>query len=140
MSTKGDILNALAVELEAITAIKKATRFTLLMSKIENNVPYIGIVSADEEKQVEDSTDIRWRLDVALYLVTEQQNEGIEGLLDDIKEAILGTTCPINIHANLDLITIGSIDPVYLEDLDDGKYSSTRIMLELIYNSSNGGF
>lgn len=140
MSNKVDILDALVTELEAITAVQKATRYLMSQSAIEKDSPYIGIVSGDEEKLVEDSIDIRFSLDVVLYIITEQQFEDIEGLIDDIKDAVLGSTSPIDLHTDLDVITIRDIGPVILDDLDNERYSSTQINLGLRYHASRGGF
>ena len=141
MSTRVDIINAIIVELTAITGIKVATRFTKSLTKAEINLPYIGVVASDEEPLVEDATDIHYDLPIDLFLITEEQYNDVEGLIDDIKTAFQGITAsPSSLHANIFYLIVGTVSPVRLDDLDEQNLSSVRIPLRLRYYASKSGF
>lgn len=141
MSTKENILDALVQELEDISEVEKATRFTLSLKNAEENNPYIGVVSREEIPIVEDSTDIRYSLSISLFIITEEQYKSVETLIGKIKDLLEGTgICPISIHANLMMVKVESTDSVMLEDLDDEAYSSVVVNLTLIYYASKTGF
>ena len=136
------ILNALVTEIEGITAVNKATRFTMSLDSAQKENPYVGVVAGREISLVEDATDIKFELIVSLFIITEEQYENIEGLLDDIKEVIHGTTSPINLHADIDLITVIDVYPVHIDDLDEleGRYSSNQIDIRILYNAPRSTF
>ena len=85
-NVRDSILTALETELGAITNIRKATLNILPIDSAERDSPYIGIVAGDEERIVEDDTNIRFGFDVFLFLITQQQYTGVELLIDDIKK------------------------------------------------------
>ena len=139
-NVRDSILTALETELQAITNISKATLNILPIDSAERDSPYIGIVAGDEEKIVEDDTNIRFGFDVFLFLITEQQYTGVELLIDDIKTAIYSPTGAIALNANVLDKNILNVQPVSLEDFDANKFSSTRIDLRLLYYAPKADF
>lgn len=134
------ILNALVTELDGIDAVKIATRETKSLDRAEEDNPYIGVVAGPERVLVQDATDIKFEMIVHLFIITEQQYENIEGLIVDIKEAIYGTVSPINLNANIDLITIIDVLPVLLEDFDDDRIASNKMDIRILYNAPRSTF
>ncbi len=139
-NVRDSILTALATELEAIDGINKATLFILPIDEAEETQIYVGIVAGDEERIVEDDTNIRFGFDVFLFLITEQQYKGVELLIDEIKSAIYDPTGSLTLNANVLDKNITKEQPVSLEDFDESKYSSTRIDLRLLYYAPKADF
>ena len=139
-NVRDSILTALETELEAITAIKKATLNILPIDSAEKGSPYIGIVAGEEENLVEDETNIRFGFDIHLFLITEQQYTEVESLIDDIKTAIYSPTGAISLNANVLDKNIINVQPVSLEDFDANKFSSVRIDLRLLYYAPKTAF
>ena len=139
-NTRDTILDALETELGDLTDITKATLSILPIDSAEKDSPYIGIVAGDEERLVEDDTDIRWGFDVFLFLITEQQYKQVEILIDRIKTAIYSPTGSLTLNANVLDKNITNVQPVSLEDFDSNHYSSVRIDLKLVYYSTKADF
>lgn len=140
MSTKVDILDALVTELESISTVKNATRYVKTFSQAEKNVPSIQVVSGIEVPLVVDATDIYYSLPISMLVITKQTSVAIEALIDDIKDTLLGTTCPLDLHANVNVIRLLSTDPVDLEDEDADEFASALLNLEIRYHASKSGF
>ena len=139
-NVRSSILTALETELLAISNIRKATLNILPIDSAERDSPYVGIVAGDEERIVEDDTNIRFGLDVFLFLITDQQYVGVELLIDDIKTAIYSPTGAIALNANVLDKNILNVQPVSLEDFESDRYSSTRIDLRLLYYAPKSDF
>ena len=138
--TRKTILDALATELGALTDIKKATLNILPIDSAERDSPYIGIVAGEEENIVEDDTNIRFGMDVHLFLITEQQYTGVESLIDDIKSAIYDPTGSLTLSANVLDKNILNVLPVALEDFEANHFSSVRIDLRILYYAPKADF
>ena len=140
MSTKVDILDALVAELQGIPEVKLATRFVQVVSDAENSEPSIQVVNGPEIPLVIDATDILYSMMVSLHVITAQDEQEIEPLIDKIKDELLGTTCPPDLHANLQVISLLSTDIVELEDEDSSEFASALLILEIRYHASKTGF
>lgn len=92
--------------------------------------PYIGVLASTEEKLVEDTTHIRWGLTVDLILMT--QETGIEALIVAVKDIVQGVTMPTGV---LQMALVGQ-EPVNL--ITDDAYSSSRVVVDVLYVSSRG--
>ena len=140
MSTRVDILDALVAELIAIDDIKIATRYVKSFTEASQNVPSIQVQSGIETPLVIDATDIYYSLPVSMLLITKQTSANIEPLIDSIKDALLGTTCPVSLHANVNVIGLLTTDPVELEDEDADEFASALLHWEIRYHASKSGF
>lgn len=140
MSTKVDILDALVTELEAISTVKNATRYVQSFTNAERNSPSIQVAAGNERVLVIDSTDVYYALDVSLLVITKQTSVAIESLIDDIKDTLLGTTCPVDLHANVNVLNLMATDIVELEDEDADEFASALLQLEIRYHASKSGF
>ena len=140
MSTKVDILDALVAEILAIDEIKTATRYVQTFTLASKNVPSVQITAGAEEILVNDATDIYYSLQISLLVITKQTSENIEPLIDDIKDALLGTTCPLVLHANVQVIDLIATEIVELEDEDAEEYASAILNLEIRYHASKSAF
>lgn len=140
MSTKVDILDALVAEILAIDEIKTATRYIQTFTEASNNVPSVQLTAGNEEILVNDATDIYYALQISLLVITKQTSENIEPLIDDIKDALLGMTCPLSLHANVQVINLVTTEIVELEDEDAEEFASAILNLEIRYHASKSGF
>lgn len=139
-NTRNSILEALATEMEAISGITKATMNIIPIDTIKINLPYVGIVAGVEERIIEDDTNIRFGLDVFLFLMTEQQSTNVEVLIDLIKTAIYDPTGSLTLNANVLDKNILNVQPVAREDFDESHFSSVRIDLRLLYYAPKADF
>lgn len=140
MSTKVDILDALVAEILAIDEIKTATRYVKTFTLASKNVPSVQLTAGAEEILVNDATDIYYSLQISLLVITKQTSENIEPLIDDIKDALLGTTCPLSLHANVQVIDLIATEIVELEDEDAEEFASAILNLEIRYHASKASF
>lgn len=140
MSTKVDILDALVAEILAIDEIKTCTRKVKTFTEASINVPSVQVQSGSEVELVNDATDIYYLLPVHLLVITKQTSENIEPLIDDIKDALQGTTCPLSLHANVQVLKVEETVAVELEDEDAEEFASAILNLEIRYHASKSGF
>jgi hypothetical protein len=140
MSTKVDILDALVAEILAIEEIKTATRYVKTFTEASVNVPSVQVTAGAEEKLVDDATDIYYALQISLLVITDQDSQNIEPLIDAIKDALLGTTCPLSLHANVQVVDLIETAIVELEDEDAEEFASAILNLEIRYHASKAGF
>lgn len=140
MSTKVDILDALVTELEAISTVQNATRYVQTFTEAEKNAPSVQVTAGNESELVNDETDIYYAVEVSLLVITKQTSVAIESLIDDIKDALLGTTCPVDLHANVQVISLIATQIVELEDEDADEFASALLQLEIRYHASKSGF
>ncbi len=140
MSTKVDILDALVAEILAIDEIKTATRYIQTFTEASINAPSVQVTAGAEEILVDDATDIYYSLQISLLVITDQDAQNIEPLIDDIKDALLGTTCPLSLHANVQVIRLVETAIVELEDEDAEEFASAILNLEIRYHASKTGF
>ena len=131
---KKTMLDALVTQLENSASISKATRVLLTPADARKHSPYAGLISSTEEVVVEDSTHIRYELDVSIILL--KRGPEIEELLDVVKIILYNDTLAATIGA-LQIKIIGQ-EEVALIDAD--KYSSTRIATTITYVVEKGVF
>ena len=131
---KTSILDTLVTELGNVSFVGKATRILLTPSEARKHSPYVGLISGPEEAVVEDTTDIRYELDVDIILL--KRGRDIESFLDTIKNKIYDGSLATVIGA-LQIKIIGQ-EEVALIDAD--KYSSTRIVTTITYVAQKGAF
>lgn len=133
-NTKSTILDNLVTQLNNLSSVQKATRILLTPSEARKWSPYAGLISSTEEVIVEDSTDIRYEVDVSIILL--KRGNDIEEFIDAIKDLLYDDTLATTIGAKQ--IKIIGQEEVALIDSD--KYSSTRIATVITYVASKGGF
>lgn len=133
-NTKRTMLDLLVTELGNSSSVATATRTLLTPANARKKSPYVGIISGTEEVIVEDSTDIRYELDIDLILL--KKGRDIEDMLDAVKTLLYGSSLSSTIGA-LQVKVIGQQE-VALIDADD--YSSTRIVMTITYVASKGAF
>lgn len=133
-NTRKTILDAMASQLQSIDGISKATRVLLTPNRAREFAPYAGLVNTTEVVVVEDSTHVRYEMDVDIILV--QRGRDIEELVDLVKNKLYGSSFASTIGA-LQIIVAGH-DDVALIDAD--SFSSTRIATTITYVSTKGSF
>lgn len=131
---KTTILDALVTQLESISAVAKATRILLAPAEARKNAPYVGLIAGTEEAIVEDSTHIRYELDVNIILL--KRGRDIEEMLDAVKVLLYTDSLATTIGA-LQIRIVGQ-EEVALIDSD--AYSSTRIVAVITYVVTKGVF
>ena len=140
MSTRVDILDALVTELIAIDEIKTATRYVKSFTEASENVPSIQVQAGLEIPLVIDATDIYYSMPVMMLLITKQTSANIEPLIDSVKDALLGTTSPLSLHANVNVVNLLGTDPVELEDEDAEEFASVQLNWGIRYHASKAAF
>jgi len=98
------------------------------------------VTAGAETILVNDATDIYYALQISLLVITKQTSQNIEPLIDDIKDALLGTTSPVSLHANIQVINLIATEIVELEDEDAEEFASAILSLEIRYHASKTGF
>lgn len=127
--TKETLVDSLVSLLGAITSVT-CTRRLKTPQGARDAAPYIGVLASTEEVLVRDATHTRWGLTVDLILMV--RGESIEDLIVDVKDIIEGPVLPTGA---LQMQLVGQ-EPVNL--ITDDAYSSSRIVLDIIYVSSRG--
>ncbi|MFA7286914.1 MAG: hypothetical protein WC052_04625 [Patescibacteria group bacterium] len=133
-NTKTTILDNLVTQLETSSSVAKATRILLTPVDARKHSPYVGLIAGPEEVVVEDSTHVRYELDISIILL--KKGRDIETMLDAVKNVLYGSTLAATIGA-LQIRVIGQ-EEVALIDAD--SYSSTRIVATITYVATKGAF
>lgn len=128
-NTKEMMIDSLVSLLGAISGVT-CTRRLHTPQGARDAAPYIGVLASTEEKLVEDATHTRWGMTVDLILMV--LGEDIEDLIVDVKDIIEGIVLPTGC---LQMALVGQ-EPVNL--ITDDAYSSSRIVLDMIYVSDRG--
>jgi len=129
-NVRSTILDDLVLGLDKVEGVAKATEYMLSLDNAEKWAPIISVVVESEEPVLPGSN--RYRAELGLYVLTDQTRTGIEDLIEDIKEYIR-TASITNV---LELLYIGHED-VPKEDSEEGRYSSVKILLSLLYKDTN---
>jgi len=127
--TKEALIDSLVSMLGAISGVT-CTRRLRTPQGARDASPYIGLLASTEEVLVRDSTHTRWGLTVDLILMVK--GEAIEDLIVDVKDIIEGDTLPTSA---LQMRLVGQ-EPVNL--ITDDAYSSSRIVVDMVYVSAKG--
>lgn len=133
-NTKETMLDALVVQLGAITGVTLATRDLRTPLQQRESEPYIGVIAGSEENIAEDATDVLWELQVDLVMGV--MGEDIEDLVDEVREVVFDTSTPTTIGAKH--IRLESTEEVAV--IKEDNYSSTRMILIITYSSEKGAF
>lgn len=128
-NTKETLLDSLVTLLSGISSVT-CTRELKTPQASRDSSPYIGVLASTEEKLVEDSTHVRWGMTVDLILVTTDSL--IESFIVSVKDIIEGSTLPTGA---LQMSLVGQ-EPVNW--ITDDAYSSSRIVIDVIYVSTRG--
>ena len=131
---KKTILEVLVTQLGNLVDVSKATRILLTPTDARKHSPYVGLIAGTEETIIEDSTHIRYELDVSIILL--KRGLEIEEFLDVVKILLYDNSLATTIGA-LQIKIIGQ-EEVALIDAD--KYSSTRIATTITYVVEKGVF
>jgi hypothetical protein len=129
-NTKTGILDALTIQLGGMLTVATATRILLSPASARKKAPYIGLIAGPKEMIVEDTTDVRFELDVDLILL--KKGRDIEIMLDSVKQLLHTDSLAVTIGA-LQISIIGQ-EEVALIDAD--SFSSTRVVATITYVSS----
>ena len=125
------MLDALVTGLAALDGMRKATRDLLPPSRARNLAPYVGVIATTEETLVEDTTHVRWGMEVNLILLIK--GDGIEEMIDKVKDYIYGSPA----IGTLQVKVVGQEEVVLI---NEDEYSSARIVLDVTYVSAKAGF
>jgi len=131
---KKTFLDALVTYLEALSTVTKATRQLLPPAEARKWAPYIGILDNNEELVLEDATHVRFETNVDLIMLCFGDN--MEEMLDSIKTAVYSGDMATSIQV-ADIRLIGD-EPVIL--IDEDRYSSVRVALNITYWVEKGSF
>lgn len=126
------ILDALAIQLGNLPEINKAERILLLPSEARKQSPYAGLISSTKDAIVEDTTHIRYELDVDLILL--KRGRDIEQVLDAVKNLLYTDSLATTIGA-MQVRVIGQEEVALI---DANLYSSTRIVMTITYATLKG--
>jgi len=132
--TKTSVLDTLITQIISLPEIKTTTRILLSPQNARKNVPYAGLIAGTEEAIVEDTTHVRYELDVDLVLLVRGRD--IEKTLDAVKQLLYTSSLAATIGAK-HICVVGQED-VALVDAD--SYSSTRIVITITYVATKGAF
>jgi hypothetical protein len=128
------MLDTLATQLMTSALVKKATRKLETPMQARKHAPYVGMLVTTEEEVVEDTTHVRFEVDVSLILVN--RGTDIEGMLDAVKNILYNTATATAIGALL--ISYTGAEEVSF--VDDDTYTGTRILITLTYVATKGAF
>lgn len=131
---KTSVLNSLVTELGNLSTVTSSTRILKTPSDARKHSPYVGLIAGAEEVVVEDSTHVRYELDVDMILL--KKGRDIETMLDGVKNLLYTSSLASTIGA-LQVRIIGQ-EEVALLDAD--TYSSTRIIMTITYVALKGAF
>jgi len=136
-NTRKNMMDALCVQLKTMSSIDHAVLELLTPSEQRAKNKYVGVIVGDEETVVEDSTHIRYRVDVWLKPIV--RGKEIETCIKDIKNLISGTsnTIATDIGA-LQVSLVGMTNPVNVTSSD--QYSSAFLALDVLYVAAKAGF
>lgn len=126
------MLDALATALEVSDEVKKATRVLLTPEMSRKYQPYVGMIATSEEKIIEDTTGVRWEVDVDFILL--KKGKDIESLIDGVKEILFSA----NTVATIGALHISFIGGEAVAIVNDDDYSSTRIATTITYVVTKG--
>lgn len=137
-NTRKTILNALATQLANSSKVKTATRELLAPTEARKQAPYVGMVVETEEEIVEDSTHVRYELDVSLILLHRKTttDADVETMLDAVKTVLYNSSTASAIGAKA--ISVTGQEEVAL--VNDDQFSSTRVALTITYVATKGAF
>ena len=135
--TKIEWLTAFCNALTDLQSVKYASYLTKSMLAAEKVTPYISVVTINETSQAQDAYSERYLTNLSLYIVTREQDDSIEVIVEDIKELIPTLTLADNVHQ----INYTGTQVIAIEDYNDvdgSKYSSTRVDIQVIWSKSFG--
>ncbi len=133
-NTKTGILDLLVTQLGNLSEVAKSTRILLTPTDARRNSPYVGLIAGPEEVVVEDSTHVRYELDIDIILL--KKGRDIETMLDAVKNLLYTDSLAVTIGV-FQIRIIGQ-EEVALVDAD--TYSSTRIAITITYVALKGSF
>lgn len=133
-NTKVTILNNIVTQLSGITGVHTVTRNLFTPVEARKRSPYLGVISNDEVVVTEDDTDILYRTNVDIIILVKTRL--IEEWIDLVKQVVYNSSFAGTVGAK-QIRLIGQRE-VALINADE--WSSTRIILEMIYVSSKSGF
>ena len=131
---KTTILDALVTQLGTISAITTATRILLSPAEARKSTPYAGLIAGSESVVVEDSTHVRYELDVDIILL--KRGRDIETMLDAVKDLLYTNS----LAATIGVLQIRIIGQEEVALVDSDVYSSTHIATTITYVATKGAF
>lgn len=131
---KTTVLDTLVTQLTTLPEVTSATRILMTPTKARTSSPYAGLIAGAEETIVEDSTAVRYELDVDLILL--KKGRDIETMLDAVKTLLYSST----LATTLGILQIRIIGQEEVALIDADSYSSTRIVLTITYVAVKSAF
>lgn len=131
---KTSVLDTLVTQLGNLSEVTKATRILLAPYEARKWSPYVGLIAGTEEVIVEDSTHVRYELDIDIILL--KRGRDVEEMLDVIK----GLLYTDSLAATIGALQIRIIGQEEVALLDADLYSSTRIVVTITYVATKGAF
>ena len=130
-NTRKAVIDALVAGLGSLAGIRTATNRLLAPSQAREAAPYIGVIAAGEDVLVEDSTAIRYAMLIDLILLAPDDN--YEELLDKVKTYVYGDPA-------IGALQIKIIGEEEASMVNEDRYSSVRITIDVTYVSTKGAF
>lgn len=106
----------------------KITRYVLPVDQAELRTPYIGIVETGEREQVRDATYARYVLSLSWFIIVERAVDDIQDIIRNLKLYIYSASI-----ANMRAVRFIGTEIVHVEDLNEDRYGSVRMDVEIIY-------
>ena len=123
----------------AISSVKSVGLGAIAQDVKAEDIPFIGVIQGGETIDVEDDTNVRFRMPVGLTLYIKgttaiSMSEAINELADDVKDAI---------YTPIDLGT--HVLDVQFKDMDlnisvTDKMAAAGVMLEVVYWAAKDAF
>lgn len=139
MSVRDTILDNFRSKLADLPSVKSVGLGAIAQDVKAEDIPFIGVIQGGETIDVEDDTNVRFRMPVGLSLYVKgttaiSMSESINNLADDVKTLI---------YKPIDLGT--HVLDVQLKDMDlsislTEKMAAAGIMLEVVYWSAKDAF
>jgi len=139
MSVRDTILDNLRSKLLTITSVKSVGLGALAQDIKAEDIPFVGVIQGGETIDVEDDTNVRFRMPVGLTLYIKgttaiSMSEAINELADDVKTLI---------YTPIDLGT--HVLDVQMKDMDlsisvTEKMAAAGMMLEVVYWADKDAF
>jgi len=146
MAARDTVLDNLKTALEGITVangyhteVNKVSPGPLPVDQIQNDCPFIAIIEGDENRLVEDDTNIRYQLMLGLMCFIKGYNasgmsDRIRKMIDDIKKLVYS---PVSLGTYCLLVNMPS-DTVDVSETED--MAMAAVALEIIYYAPKSTF
>lgn len=139
MSVRDTILDNFRSKLADLPSVKSVGLGAIAQDVKAEDIPFIGVIQGGETIDVEDDTNVRFRMPVGLSLYVKgttaiSMSEAINELADDVK-ALIYTPIDLGTH----VLDVQFKDMDLIISMTD-KMAAAGIMLEVIYWAAKDAF